>query len=221
MAEILDWQADDSKKNPKGTKKVDDATSAHPGRITTINGKTVILDKDGKPCRTCNSFSTFAAAMGTGAGKGNSPSTSSSFSSAATAAATATALTAAATTVPDTLPSDCPPDVEALGRGTWTLLHSLAATYPPSASVAEQNQMGTFMRIFARVYPCWYCAKDFQGWMDRDENKLERYLGGRREFGDWMCRAHNEVNKKLGKDEFDCSKWEERWLSGWKDGRCG
>jgi FAD-linked sulfhydryl oxidase len=47
--------------------------------------------------------------------------------------------------------------------------------------------------------------------MERDENKVERYLGGRRQFGDWMCRAHNDVNKKLGKGEFDCRKWMERW----------
>ena len=45
-------------------------------------------------------------------------------------------------------------------------------------------------------------------------------LSGRSEFGNWMCEAHNVVNKKLGKKEFDCSKWEERWRTGWKDGRC-
>ena len=71
--------------------------------------------------------------------------------------------------------------------------------------------MGTFMKIFARVYPCGWCAQDFSGWMERDENKVERYLGGRREFGDWLCRAHNDVNTKLGKGEFDCRKWMERW----------
>lgn len=42
----------------------------------------------------------------------------------------------------------------------------------------------------------------------------------RDEFGNWMCEAHNEVNRKLGKKEFDCTKWEERWRTGWKDGRC-
>lgn len=77
------------------------------------------------------------------------------------------------------------------------------------------------MRIFSRVYPCWYCAKDFENYLDKPDTKLERYLGGRKEFGDWMCNAHNAVNRKLGKDEFDCSKWEQRWKDGWEDGRCG
>lgn len=45
-------------------------------------------------------------------------------------------------------------------------------------------------------------------------------VGGRKEFGWWMCQAHNEVNQKLGKPVFDCRFWEERWRDGWKDGRC-
>jgi len=45
-------------------------------------------------------------------------------------------------------------------------------------------------------------------------------LESREEFGRWMCDAHNEVNKKLGKEEFDCKFWKERWVDGWKDGRC-
>lgn len=36
----------------------------------------------------------------------------------------------------------------------------------------------------------------------------------------WMCQMHNIVNVKLGKPKFDCSKVEERWRDGWKDGSC-
>lgn len=52
------------------------------------------------------------------------------------------------------------------------------------------------------------------------ESKNQPRLEGRDEFGNWMCEAHNAVNRKLGKKEFDCAKWEERWRTGWKDGRC-
>ena len=31
---------------------------------------------------------------------------------------------------------------------------------------------------------------------------------------------HNEVNRRIGKKEFDCSKVDERWCDGWKDGSC-
>lgn len=129
--------------------------------------------------------------------------------------------TAAATSIPP----DCPPDVETLGRSTWTLLHTIAATYPTSASVEKQAEMKTFMSIFSRIYPCWVCAEDFQKWTERPENRLVPgreggHLGGRASFGQWMCEAHNEVNRKLGKREFDCRRYEERWRTGWADGRC-
>ena len=39
-------------------------------------------------------------------------------------------------------------------------------------------------------------------------------------FSQWMCSMHNEVNVRLGKPVFDCSKVDERWLHGWKDGSC-
>ena len=39
-------------------------------------------------------------------------------------------------------------------------------------------------------------------------------------FSQWLCRLHNDVNKRIGKPEFDCSKVDERWRDGWKDGSC-
>ena len=39
-------------------------------------------------------------------------------------------------------------------------------------------------------------------------------------FSQWMCNLHNDVNARLGKPIFDCSKVDERWLDGWKDGSC-
>jgi len=42
----------------------------------------------------------------------------------------------------------------------------------------------------------------------------------RQDFEQWMCQLHNSVNERLGKEAFDCSKVEERWRDGWKDGRC-
>ena len=51
----------------------------------------------------------------------------------------------------------------------------------------------------------------------------EPRVEGREGLGRWMCEAHNEVNQKLGKGEFDCGRWGERWIGGEGagDGRCG
>ncbi|KAJ4317959.1 Flavin-linked sulfhydryl oxidase of the mitochondrial IMS [Fusarium piperis] len=154
----------------------------------------VVLGPDGKPCRNCTSFAAWAAQ------------TKDTLKHDA-------ARTQTATQGP---PADCPPDVEALGRSTWTLLHSIAAQYPEQPSRGQQSDLLSFVGLFSKLYPCWVCAEDFQGYLHRDAPKV----GSRDEFGKWLCGAHNEVNRKLGKAEFDCSKWEERWRTGWKDGRC-
>jgi FAD-linked sulfhydryl oxidase len=106
--------------------------------------------------------------------------------------------------------------VEQLGRSSWTLLHSIAATYPPQPTPAEQADVARFMGLFARLYPCWVCAEDFQRYLERQPVRT----GGRDELGTWLCEAHNEVNRKLNKPVFDCSRWQERWRTGWKDGSC-
>ena len=113
-------------------------------------------------------------------------------------------------------PADCPPDVETLGRSSWTLLHSIAAQYPESPSATQQSDLLGFVRLFAKLYPCWTCAEDFQAYIAR----RQPVVGSRGDFGNWLCDAHNDVNRKLGKPEFDCKLWEERWRTGWKDGRC-
>ncbi|KAF2711655.1 mitochondrial FAD-linked sulfhydryl oxidase ERV1 [Pleomassaria siparia CBS 279.74] len=152
--------------------------------------KGMVLGPDGKPCRTCTDMSSLLAAT-------------------------------KSTTATKTLskpPSDCPPDVTLLGRSSWTLLHSITATYPVSPTPSLQRETATFLSTFAKLYPCWHCASDFQAWMKEDRNAPR--VSSREEFGQWMCEAHNAVNIKLGKKEFDCKRWEERWRTGWKDGRC-
>ena len=149
-------------------------------------------------CRSCTSFASWAAM--TKKTTSDSPSKT-------------TVLPQA--TIP---PDDCPPDVEALGRSTWTFLHTMSASYPPQASPTQQKEMRQFLGLFSRLYPCWTCAEDFQEWMKSPGN--EPRVSSRGEFGKWMCEAHNEVNRKLGKEVFECERWEERWRTGWGDGRC-
>ncbi|KAI9676862.1 MAG: hypothetical protein M1817_006701 [Caeruleum heppii] len=169
--------------------------------------KGVVLGKDGKPCRSCTSVAAWAAM---------SRSSTSSQNTTTTTSATPSTASATSTPLP---PSDCPPDVDTLGNHTWTLLHSLPAAYPPDPSPAQQSDMRSFLDLFARLYPCWVCAEDFQDWMKRRGN--EPRVESQEVLGRWMCEAHNEVNRKLGKREFDCERWRERWKDGWKDGRCG
>ncbi|KAJ8866377.1 hypothetical protein PR048_032220 [Dryococelus australis] len=40
------------------------------------------------------------------------------------------------------------------------------------------------------------------------------------QLSQWLCDVHNGVNERLGKPLFDCSRVNERWRDGWKDGSC-
>lgn len=106
-----------------------------------------------------------------------------------------------------------PPDVEELGRSSWTLLHSIAATYPETPTNSQQAELKQFLKLFGNFYPCWYCADDFKDYMKNNVPKVDT----QEKFGKWLCDAHNEVNVKIGKPKFDCNLWKQRWKDGWDE----
>ena len=111
---------------------------------------------------------------------------------------------------------ECPPDVVDLGRSTWTFLHTMAAFYPENPTDSDRKIMTNFIQGLARFYPCSYCAEDF-----REQIKiLPPILDSNVTLSDWFCQMHNNVNLRLGKPLFDCSKVLERWRFGAKNSGC-
>jgi len=92
----------------------------------------------------------------------------------------------------------------------------MAASFPEAPSEVDQQDMSTFMRLFAKFYPCEVCAEDLR----TDITKNPPRTHTREELELWLCGLHNRVNEKLGKPTFDCSKLLERWKEGPKDGSC-
>ncbi|VDN31310.1 unnamed protein product [Cylicostephanus goldi] len=110
----------------------------------------------------------------------------------------------------------CPIDKDELGRSTWNLLHTMSVYYPEKPNEDQKKTVFQFLDALSKTFPCDFCARDLRKDLKKDPPKLD----SREEFALWMCQLHNRVNKKIGKDEFDCSKVFERWKDGWKDGSC-
>jgi len=119
-------------------------------------------------------------------------------------------------TVSQELTISCPPDSEQLGRATWTFLHTTAAYYPKKPSADDIKAAGSLFSSLSQLYPCSDCASHLREEMKRNPPQLN----SRNELNEWLCRVHNEVNTRLQKPLFDCSKVLQRWKYGPPDGSC-
>lgn len=89
-----------------------------------------------------------------------------------------------------------------LGRAAWKLIHTTFARFPDKPTKDESEALRSFVHLFQRLYPCGECAEDFG-------KILEKYppqVSSRSAAAAWGCYVHNIVNRRLHKDEFDCSK---------------
>jgi FAD-linked sulfhydryl oxidase len=111
---------------------------------------------------------------------------------------------------------NCPLDKDELGTSTWNFLHTMAAYYPNNPTDNEKNDMKVFFHLLAKFYPCTSCAEDLQEQLKTSSPKTDSQY----QLSQWLCTIHNEVNKKLGKPEFNCKLVDQRWREGWTDGSC-
>ncbi|KAH7833109.1 hypothetical protein Vadar_003223 [Vaccinium darrowii] len=96
---------------------------------------------------------------------------------------------------------------EELGRATWTFLHTLAAQYPDNPTRQQKKDVKELMEILSRMYPCKDCADHFKEVLRANPVQA----GSQAEFSQWLCHAHNVVNRSLGKVVFPCERVDARW----------
>ncbi|EEQ82883.1 hypothetical protein NCER_100332 [Vairimorpha ceranae BRL01] len=97
-----------------------------------------------------------------------------------------------------------------LGRATWTLLHTMAAVYPAFPTVQHKKDTLQFIYLLSSLFPCAECCGHFQRLLSLNPPQVATHD----EFVQWLCKAHNIVNKRLGKPIMDCKKVEGVWSCG-------
>ena len=99
-----------------------------------------------------------------------------------------------------------------IGRNTWSLLHSIAASYPNEPTEEDKKQITNFLYGLANLFPCKICGNHLL----RMLKKEGIHADSREELVNYICKIHNIVNKVLEKPQFDCKKAFDIW-----GGDCG
>jgi FAD-linked sulfhydryl oxidase len=89
-----------------------------------------------------------------------------------------------------------------LGRATWKYFHTVMARFPDKPTPEESSTLKTYIHLFQRLYPCGECSEHFRKILE----KFPPQTSSRSAAAVWACHVHNEVNKSLGKEVWDCSK---------------
>lgn len=91
---------------------------------------------------------------------------------------------------------------EEIGKSTWMLLHGIAENYPESPTTSDKENVKQFINLLSRLYPCEDCKESFQQIVKENPPNVSNRLG----FCRYVCKIHNIVNQKIGKNKVDCKK---------------
>lgn len=108
-------------------------------------------------------------------------------------------------TSPEFVDLSIPLSKETLGHSVWVFLHTMAARFPDQPDDEHQQAALNLIQALPLVYPCAECAANFHDLLAKSPPRVQ----SRGALGNWLCNAHNDVNKRLGKDEFDCTLLDE------------
>jgi hypothetical protein len=100
-----------------------------------------------------------------------------------------------------------------LGRASWKLFHTMMAQFPDKPTDDESQALKSYIYLFQRLYPCGECANHFGELL----KKFPPQVSSRSTAAVWACHVHNEVNKSLKKELFDCANIGEFYDCGCAD----
>lgn len=82
---------------------------------------------------------------------------------------------------------------ELLGQGTWRLLHGIVENVERTEE--NEKRFKYVVKSLQHLYPCLECRQHLQE-MDLEHIEMTAF---------WVCSFHNEVNKRLKKQLYNCT----------------
>ena len=86
------------------------------------------------------------------------------------------------------------------GRTTWRLLHRMATLFPSDPNEDEKRIMSNFYTGLSSHFPCKDCADHLKN----EITLLPPKVSSKNDLMGWLCYQHNQVNRRLHKNTFDC-----------------
>ena len=81
----------------------------------------------------------------------------------------------------------------------WATLHSVAACYPDSPSDSEKQMLLRWISAFRETILCPSCQAHFAGMFDSYIHSHPHWWDSRKDFCEFVFRAHNTVNARTQK----------------------
>ena len=95
-------------------------------------------------------------------------------------------------------------DPKIWGPHYWFFLHTITLTYPNNPNKTIKKKYYDFIQNLPLFIPIENIGNYFSNLLDK--YPITPYLDSRDSFIKWMYFIHNEVNKKIGKDEITLSQ---------------
>lgn len=87
------------------------------------------------------------------------------------------------------------------GPHGWKFMHYVSLGYPDKPSESDKMNYKQFYYSLQNILPCEKCAQNYM--KNITENPIDNHLANRDSLVKWVIDIHNQVNKELGKKEYD------------------
>ena len=100
-----------------------------------------------------------------------------------------------------------PPEI--WGPIFWGTMHIVSMAYPDKPMYAEKRAAKEFFNSFVYLLPCVVCRSHFHEIIQT--MPVETWLDNQASLMEWVWMLHNQVNKRLGKDEISMDEFHTRY----------